>query len=207
MVQKSAPKGRPRSFDADQVLASVRDTFWRHGYAGTSMDQLSAATGLHKPSLYGAFGDKRRLYLESLDRYLAEARAEFGAALSRPRLIDSLTELFGRSILLFTRGDGGATGCFMVSTAIPVAGEDPEILAIVRAAMDELDRALVRRFEAAIAAGELPQGADPRALARIVSSSHYEIGARARAGYERAQLERLAAQTVELVRDFGGAAG
>ena len=74
MVQKNsaAPaRGRPRSFDTDDVLARVRDTFWKYGYAGTSMDQLSAATGLHKPSLYGAFGDKKALYLAALDTVVA----------------------------------------------------------------------------------------------------------------------------------------
>ena len=94
MVQKSSTtpchRGRPRSFDADRVLGQVRDTFWRHGFAGTSMDQLSAATGLHKPSLYGAFGDKKALYMETLNRYRAEARAQFAEALALPKVMDSI---------------------------------------------------------------------------------------------------------------------
>ena len=113
MVQKNsrsapAPAGRPRSFDTDQVLGQVRDTFWRYGYAGTSMDQLSAATGLHKPSLYGAFGDKKRLYLAALDNYLAEVRAEFAEAFAIPNLVESLYAMTEWSIDKFMGGTRAA---------------------------------------------------------------------------------------------------
>jgi AcrR family transcriptional regulator len=201
MVQKSRTRGRPRSFDPDQVLTSVRDTFWKRGYAGTTMDQLVAATGLHKPSLYGAFGDKRRLYVETLDRYLAEARELIGAALSRPTLAESLDELADRSIEIFTR-DGGY-GCFMMTTAVPEAGGDEKITAMVRAAMDGLDEALKRRFRHAIGMGELAESADPEALAMIVSAHHYDLSARARAGYSVDELRSLADRTHEVVWKLG----
>ncbi len=202
MVQKPPVRGRPRSFDPDQVLARARETFWKHGYAGTSMDQLAAASGLHKPSLYGAFGDKRRLYLETLDRYLAEAREAFGAALLLPKLADVLDEIAERSIELFTRS--GPNGCFMLTTAVPEASGDPEIMAAVRAAMDELDQALASRFRQAIRAGELSEDADPEALAMIVASHHYDLSGRARAGYSVDELRALARRRNEIVRLLGG---
>ena len=102
-------RGRPRKFDTDAVLAQVRETFWRYGYAGTSMDQLAAATGLHKPSLYGAFGDKKKLYLAALDNYLLEVRAEFGEAFGIPDLFDSLYAMSEWSIDKFLRGEEGGT--------------------------------------------------------------------------------------------------
>lgn len=207
MVQKSSVRGRPRSFDADQVLANVRDTFWRHGYAGTSVDQLVTATGLHKPSLYGAFGDKRRLYLAALNAYLEEARTAFGEVLARPKLDDSLGGFFRRVIAMYTRDGPAGRGCFMMSTAVPEAGEDPEIIAIVRGAMEGLDRAMVRRFQRAIDDGELPPSADPEELARVVVTSHYELSSRARAGYSAEELKPLAEQTLATVRRLGGEAG
>ena len=202
MVQKSPARGRPRSFDPDRVLTDVRNTFGRHGYAGTSMDQLALATGLHKPSLYGAFGDKKQLYFETLSRYLADAREQFGAALSRPRLVDCLTEVSERAIDLFTRN--GPNGCFMMSTAMPEAGGDAEISRVVREAMDSLDRALVHRFQLAIDAGELSADADCEGLARIVVASHYDLSARARAGYSKEELRALASRSLDLVRKLGG---
>ena len=198
-------RGRPRSFDTDAVLAAVRDTFWRHGYAGTSMDQLAAATGLHKPSLYGAFGDKKKLYLAALNHYLAEVSADFAEALARPSWRESASELLDQSIELFLRGKDGANGCFMMHTAMTETNSDPEILAVVRDAMDRLDRAMTRRFRIAIEAGEFPATADPDALGMIILSAHYEVSARARAGYSRAELEAVAARAIRVVAELGRA--
>lgn len=202
MVQKSA-KGRPRSFDADVALGQARDAFWRHGYDATSMDRIAAATGLHKPSLYGAFGDKKRLYLEALNAYLAEAREQFGAALRLPDLWESLDELNRRAIAIFTR-DGTAAGCFMLSTAIPVTGDHEEIMAVVRGSMDELDRALAWRFKRAIEAGQIPPDADIDALARLIVTCHYELSVRARAGYGPEELAALAEATTRTARRLAG---
>jgi AcrR family transcriptional regulator len=209
MVQKNAAtkaapatRGRPRSFDTDEVLGRARDTFWRYGYAGTSMDQLSAATGLHKPSLYGAFGDKKRLYLAALDNYMAQVRADFAEAFALPKLADSLYAVTERSIDKYV-GEGG-TGCFMMTTAMPEAAEDPEISRVVRESMDALDRALARRFQKAIDAGELSPGADPQALAMILVANNYELSAKARAGYSRDELRAVADRALNLVGRLAG---
>lgn len=202
---KPAPRGRPRSFDTDQVLDRVRDTFWRYGYAGTSMDQLAAATGLHKPSLYGAFGDKKKLYLAALDNYLADVRAEFAEAFSIACLYDSLRAMTEWSIDKFMGKDETGPGCFMMHTAMPEASEDPEISRVVRETMDSLDRALVRRFDKAIEAGQIPESADSHALAMVMISNHYEISGRARAGYSREELRALADRALTLVRTMCGA--
>ncbi len=78
MVQKSARplpepgprrRGRPRAFEPETALIQAMDVFWQDGFAGTSLDALSAATGLNRPSLYGAFGDKRALYLQAYRQY------------------------------------------------------------------------------------------------------------------------------------------
>ncbi len=203
MVQKNADapaRGRPRKFDTDDVLARARDTFWRYGYAGTSMDQLAAATGLHKPSLYGAFGDKKQLYLAALDNYLADIRVDFAEALAVPGLFDSLDAVIEMSIDRFLRGAENGQGCFMMSTAIPECGEDPEIARAVREAMDMLDRAMARRFQKAMEGGEIADAADPAALGSIMVAAHYDIAGRARAGYALAELRALGDRALELVR-------
>jgi AcrR family transcriptional regulator len=209
MVQKAAernvpPRGRPRSFNTDEVLQRVRDTFWKYGFTGTSMDQLSAATGLHKPSLYGAFGDKKALYLAALDNYLAEVRAEFAEAFAMPGLFESLYAVTERSIDKFLRGKNDGSGCFMMSTAMPEASECPEISTVVRGSMESLERAFVRRFEKAAEEGEIPAGADPRTLAMILVANHYELSGRARAGYSRAELRSHADRALDLVKALVG---
>src|SRR5271157_5714 len=96
MVQKSARpppatpqaenpprrRGRPRAFEPDAALARAMDVFWREGFAATSLDELSAATGLNRPSLYGAFGDKRALYIQAYRHYREHVRDTFAPLLS-----------------------------------------------------------------------------------------------------------------------------
>src|SRR6516162_6182995 len=90
MVQKegkqsiAGPKrrGRPPAYDRDAALQQATDAFWRAGFSGTSLDDLAAATGMNRPSLYAAFGDKRALYLHALDRYWQLAFAAMDEALS-----------------------------------------------------------------------------------------------------------------------------
>jgi AcrR family transcriptional regulator len=207
MVQKSSAtpaRGRPRSFDTDDVLARVRDTFWKYGYAGTSMDQLSAATGLHKPSLYGAFGDKKALYLAALDNYLAEVRVEFAEAFAVPTLFDSLYRVSECSIDKFLRRENDGMGCFMMSTAVPEAVSDPEIGKVVRSSMESLERAFLHRFRRAIDEGEIPATVDPNVPTMILVANHYEMSGRARAGYSRAELRALADRAQDLVKSLVG---
>src|ERR1700761_8970826 len=73
----AAPKrrGRPRAYEPDIALGRALDLFRKDGFAATSLDDLSAATGMNRPSLYGAFGDKRELYIKSYERYRDNARA------------------------------------------------------------------------------------------------------------------------------------
>src|SRR3569832_718926 len=77
MISDSTGKrrGRPRAYQPELALGKALDLFRKHGFTATSLDELSAATGMNRPSLYGAFGDKRELYIKSYARYRADARA------------------------------------------------------------------------------------------------------------------------------------
>src|SRR4029077_16057883 len=86
MVQKHAGnflkapvrgRGRPRAFEAETALVQAMEVFWKDGFAATSLDDVSAATGLNRPSLYGAFGDKRALYLKAYDQYRKRVSEQF----------------------------------------------------------------------------------------------------------------------------------
>jgi AcrR family transcriptional regulator len=123
MVQKTsvvqqARRGRPRQYDPDSALARAAAAFWKNGYAGTSLDDLAAATGMNRPSLYAAFGDKRDLYLKTLERYQQQSRA-----LSAQLLADSatlrefLTRFYDGALELYRAGEAEARGCYSISTA------------------------------------------------------------------------------------------
>jgi AcrR family transcriptional regulator len=201
MVQKEKPRrGRPRSYDPDRALAQATAAFWDAGYAGTSLDDLSAATGMNRPSLYGAFGDKHALYLKTIEGYRAMARAAMQQALPQDGpLKAALGELYRRAISLYLSGEQGARGCLLVSTAATEAVIDPEIRRAARAGLEEIDEAFAARFRHAREQGDLPRAADPAALAKLASAILHTLSIRARTGAPRAVLEAIAASGVDLI--------
>lgn len=204
MVQKHAaqapakrPRGRPRAYDPEDALARATRQFWRGGFAGTSLDELSAATGMNRPSLYGAFGDKRALYLATLDRYLALSLSAMHDALDPERpLAEGLREVYERSLALYFAEADAPLGCFLVGTAATEAARDEGVRDKLGDAFRALTGAFEERFRAARAAGELAKGADPALLANLAAAVLYAIALRARAGDSRASLRKFARAAV-----------
>jgi len=197
MVQKterSAPKapprrGRPRAFEPETALAQAMDVFWGHGFAATSLDDLSAATGLNRPSLYGAFGDKRALYLKAYGQYRKRSNEAFAPLFqAREPLRAKLRRILTAALDLYLSGEDGPRGCFTVLSAASDAIADPDLQSLVVEAIDNTDRAFGRMFAEARAAGELPASADPRRLARMASATIHTLSIRARARIPRAQI-------------------
>src|SRR5215831_18171745 len=150
MVQKTPPstiasprpRGRPRAFEPEAALSQAMDVFWKDGYAATSLDDLSAATGLNRPSLYGAFGDKRSLYVQAYQRYRLNVRELFAPMFAADEpLRRKLRRILLAALDLYLSGAEGPRGCFTVLSASSDAIADPEIAAIVAAAIAETDRA------------------------------------------------------------------
>jgi TetR/AcrR family transcriptional regulator, copper-responsive repressor len=207
--QKERRRGRPRQFDAATVVDQARRLFWSKGLSGTSLEEVTAATGLHRPSLVNAFGDKRGLYLAALDDYLATAEALLGPALARPRLADALEELFARGLDVFC-DPGRAQGCFMIATAMAEGAQDPVVAERARDALARMRAALDARVRAAAGAGDL--GAlDPDTITDMAFALHLSLANQSRVGTPRAEMERQVAGLVALVRraahprDAGGA--
>src|SRR5436305_9184127 len=132
MVQKSKPppahkidapvapkrRGRPRAYQPEVALGKALDLFRRGGFAATSLDDLSAATGMNRPSLYGAFGDKRELYIKSYESYRDRARQRMGEVFSVERpLREMLQGIYGIALDMYLSGKDGPRGCFTVMTA------------------------------------------------------------------------------------------
>src|SRR5215218_5975385 len=121
MVQKSKPptaatepkrRGRPRAYEPDVALGKALDLFRTQGFAATSLDDLSEATGMNRPSLYGAFGDKRELYIKSYARYRADARAAMQEIFRAELPIRKrLERIFAVALDIYLSGDTGPRGC------------------------------------------------------------------------------------------------
>jgi AcrR family transcriptional regulator len=209
MVQKGETRrlGRPREYDPNVAIERAMDAFWDAGFSGTSLDDLSARTGMNRPSLYAAFGDKQALYLKTLESYLAGRRAVVAAALRAGRpLPDALSDIYGRMIDRFLAGERSARGCYLVGTAATEAVENPEVREMLAGSVRELDEGFRGAFSAAQTRGELGEHADPRALAMLATAVVHTLALRARAGQPRAVLRAVADSAVKLICSSGGAA-
>src|SRR4051812_8152897 len=214
MVQKSkkppvtkiddpvAPKrrGRPRAYEPDVALGKALDLFRKDGFAATSLDDLSAATGMNRPSLYGAFGDKRELYIKSYRRYREDSRAAMADIFKTEAPIrERLQRMFCVALDIYLSGEAGPRGCFTVMTAASDAIADPEIRHIVLEGLLELDKAFGACFRTAIANGELPKTADPRVLAGVASATVHTLAIRSRARVPRADLEAIVRGAIDVM--------
>src|SRR5512139_691820 len=116
----SLPKrrGRPRAYEPQVALGKALDLFRTQGFAATSLDDLSEATGMNRPSLYGAFGDKRELYIKSYQRYRDEAAASMADIFRQELpLRERLERIFAAALNIYLSGEAGPRGCFTVVTA------------------------------------------------------------------------------------------
>lgn len=193
-------RGRPRAFEPDVALGKAMDAFRDGGFAATSLDDLSEAMGINRPSLYGTFGDKRDLFLKAYERYRHEMAATF-ADVFDPGLTlrETLEKIYSLAIDVYLAGESGPRGCFTVMTATSEAMADPEIRTYVQKALSSTPRALAKRFQVAQDAGELSATADVQVLAQIASSTIEAIAIRSRARLPRSELETIAKGTVDLI--------
>jgi len=182
--------GRPRQFDADDALARAMRLFWRQGYEGTSLADLTHELGISRPSLYAAFGDKESLFLRALDLY--EARAGYRqAALTAPT-----ARAYARALLegaADLHGDKrNPPGCLGVQGALACAPASDAIRAEL-ARRRKMGESIIRdRLKRAKAEGDLPTDADPADLARYLSVVIYGITVQAAGGATRKDLRSVA---------------
>jgi AcrR family transcriptional regulator len=155
MAEKSRPRGRPREYEPSVVLDRAAEVFWAKGYGATSLDDLSVAMGMGRPSLYHAFGDKMQLFLRTLEHYRdtvgATPLAAMDTAISRNVTIDVAVEALFRQTVSYTTADPAHPGCLIGS----VAGvtDEPEVrkflLANVKASEAQIAARLRASYRAA----------------------------------------------------------
>lgn len=160
--------GRPREFDMNEALDGALKVFWQKGYEGASLPDLTKAMGINRPSLYAAFGNKEDLFRKALDRYTEKA------AESLRRTLDEPTARAGVEKLLYKIADACACpetprGCLLVQ-ALSCSDETQPIRQELIARRAATESALRRRFERALAEGELPATVSAADLARYVAT-------------------------------------
>jgi AcrR family transcriptional regulator len=191
MRRKSSGRlGRPRSFDIDGALDRALQIFWRKGYEGASLSELTKAVGVNRPSLYAAFGDKEALFRKAFDRYLNGPAAYTQEALKEPTARAVIERLLrGAADLNTARRNPG--GCLTVQGALACGAAGDSIrqeLAAYRAAGEA---ALCRRFQHAKSEGDLPATMNPTDLARYVATIIFGMAVQAAGGATRDKLQSV----------------
>jgi AcrR family transcriptional regulator len=194
--------GRPRGFDTEEALDRAMEVFWRHGYEGASLTELTGAMGINKPSLYAAFGNKEGLFRKAVARYADVEMAYARDALDQPTAREVAAWLLRENVVALTRPDRPA-GCLSVQGGTACGTENTAISEFLAASRLGGENALAARFARAVDEGDLAPQADPAALARFLSVVTEGHAVHAAAGAQRGQLE----QTAEIaLRAFTAAA-
>jgi AcrR family transcriptional regulator len=168
--------------------------FWNRGYEATSMRDLTEATGMTPPSLYAAFGDKKRLFLEAVDRYLAGPGQYARRAFSEePTAERAIRRLLMDTVDAFC-DPSRPKGCMVVLAATNCTAESADILSALADRRRLMERAVRDRIAAGRAAGELEPGADINVLTGLVVTTLYGLSLKARDGASRSSMRKIVTQ-------------
>lgn len=200
LAMSTRPRGRPREYAPDAAIDAILRTFWVNGFEATSLDDLSAATGMKRPSIYRAFGNKEQLYGLALAHYRRVFAETVGVRfVSERRLRSALTFGFDAAINFFSCGSPRARGCFELVTGLDVSGRYPAIqTALAEGAKSRLKFArelLVRAGEH----GELDGRLDIGSRALLLRSTIESLAINARLGGSPATLQNLAEASTHLI--------
>jgi AcrR family transcriptional regulator len=192
-----------KHFDQTAVLGTVVQLFWRQGLAATGIQDVVAATGVNRSSLYATFGDKHQLYLAALDRYLEEHALPALARLAGDqRGLPAITQFFGQLIRARCTGERARWGCLMVNAHAGPESADPEVRRRLDLHHKNLRAAVHDALRTAHRLGQLQSTVDIEGTAGQLALLAYGVNLRSRAGGPAAELKRTLNQTLTtLTRD------
>lgn len=190
--------GRPREFDAETALDQAMEVFWRHGYEGATIAQLTEAMGINPPSLYACFGNKEGLLKAALDRYTKLRGVWMDEVVAAPTARD-VAERMLMGIADKQTDPANPPGCLLVQGGIACGSGSENVPFELAARRAQNEDQLRDRFIRAKAEGDLKPNCDPVALARYVSAVSVGMGVMASSGVDREALRQVATVAVQAV--------
>ncbi|MBN9887330.1 TetR/AcrR family transcriptional regulator [Pelagibaca abyssi] len=174
--------------------------FWAKGYDGASLRDLTGAMGITGPSLYAAFGDKRALYLKTIDHYCeADSCAPIVAFETEDEIGAAVRNFLLAVIHMATEHESGAKGCFLASSVVTTVGQVDGVAERVESAIEETEKRLAARFDREIAKGTLPPDFPSRERAALLFDIRQGYMFRGRGGWDAERLRRDVDARVRLV--------
>ncbi len=198
MVQKEKRRrGRPRAYDPEVALDAALEVFWTRGFAETTLDHLREATGMNRPSLYAAFGDKKAIFLAATERFRRSmAEVQGRALLDAEDPVAGLTAFFRVAVERYV--GGGGRGCMVVSTTMVEAPEDGDMRDDLERTLSDIDKGLAKWLRRLQRDGVIAN-ADVRHLCWQVSSTLLSLGIHARAGMSKRKLLQHSARSARTI--------
>ncbi|MEV6752211.1 TetR/AcrR family transcriptional regulator [Streptomyces sp. NPDC051214] len=191
---------RTKEFDPDAALQSALELFWRRGYEATSMADLVEELGIGRASLYATFGNKHDLYLKALERYAESQNPRLLAELSQPGpalpAVRSVVRRFGAEAASET---DRLNGCFITNTAAELGPHDEAASRRVERSWEHMETLLHSALVRAQAQGELPEGRDPLALARMLLTLMQGVRVVGKASKDPARVRDATEQALTLL--------
>jgi AcrR family transcriptional regulator len=181
------PRGRPREFDADQALDRATEVFWRQGYDGTSIADLTASIGVAAPSLYAAFGNKRQIFDQVMDRYMQVRLVRRAEALSLDDPVEAVRRYL-RGVVLDGTMPGQPKGCLMVGGALVCSDANRDVADQLAELRNDVRTDLQGLFARAVEAGRMPADADAESLGACIATVAQGIAVEASGGASRQSL-------------------
>jgi AcrR family transcriptional regulator len=183
--------GRPREYDTEKALDEAMEVFWRHGYEGATIAELTSAMGINPPSLYSAFGSKEGLLKAALDRYSQKRDEAMREVLGAPTAHEAVKRLLLRLADMQTDSKN-PPGCLLVAGGLACGAGAENVPFELAARRAQTEEQLRDRFVRAKQDGDLPAGTDPAALARYLSAVIVGMGVLASSGASREELREVA---------------
>lgn len=161
-------RGRPRSFDREAALQRAIKVFWKHGYEATSINDLTRAMGINPPSLYAAFGDKEKLFMEVVDRYMEERRTVVTRAFEEPTAKRAVERWLREAATALAR-NGVPRGCLLVMSDTNCSAQSKHVQDALASRRASMTRLLKSRIDRGMREGDVPPRTDTAALADFYS--------------------------------------
>ena len=190
--------GRPKTFSERDALEKALDIFWQRGYRGVGLTELLTGMGIARQSLYATFGNKRQLFIKTIQHYrdtrLAGALAMLERDGSPTRNVKDVVRFFERLAL-----DKRARGCFVANSLVEIGPHDREISALLAQTLGALETAILKALRRARRLGELPPGRSPRALARALTNALIGLAVTGKLGQSKATVDDIYTGTLAML--------
>lgn len=199
MVGSCSALGRPRCFDIDHALEQALDVFWRKGYDGTSLNDLTQAMGINKPSLYSAFGNKEQLFLQAIELYEDRHGAFFYQSLEQPTLLESVEYMLEHAVSNLS-DPTQPQGCIVVQGALLCSDAASSVKQALIERRKQGGEALKERVRLAKAQGELRDGVSADGLAHYLATILQGLTVHVTNGVSEQELREVAALAIETIK-------